>query len=247
MSAVPHHVSQPIGEGFSCALPAASWEASGKGLDSQGLTAWQASHSALTLVTTVAGVEQFADAFNAQVSAVRGGVDPLKCATVYLPRNVTNAKRRVLANIFVVAAKATSYRDMVNRLVWACSSPTSVRRVSRESLASLDGSAIPMAGDRRKAFRDGWKVTVTHGARLIALRGSLRCLACECNLEADEIYREQLDADRRVRADYCSNCLSNDDDPDHRAWAHRHAIRSVLDAAAPALTRAGVDTSPWDR
>jgi len=240
--------SQPTRPPFTCELPAPSWAfRSGKGLDSQSLTAWETSYGALVLVTTIAGVEEFSDAFNVRVSATRNNADPVKLAAAYLPRNTTETKRRQpLASIFVIAALATSYRDMVNRLVWACGSPISERAVARESLASLDGPSIPELGDRQKAFRDSWKQNITLGARLLALRGSSRCMACETDLDVAEFYRDPLaDSERRVRADYCSDCEA-DDDHLKRIWRHRNAIRAVLDAAAPALTKPGVELAPWD-
>ncbi len=88
--------------------------------------------------------------------------------------------------------------------------------------------------------RDQWKAGVITGARLLALRASRRCSACEHDLADDELYREPIaDSERRVRADYCCSCVAQEDYPAH-VWRDRNAIRRVLDAAAPALTEDSV-------
>jgi len=198
-----------------------------------------------------------AEKFDSYVLEVRGGKDPLAVATNYLPRNIREkrkdgrpGRRNVIAALLTTAAAAESPDSAVPALLTLCQS-SGARAVDENY------DVVPAAGDRRTALQPRWRRSLLDGAWLIGLRGARRCLGCESRLSevGSRWVRRQEVSDRpggRLventgrREDYCGACssgrMSKAGAPipsvaEFVRATHNERIRTVLDAAEPALVK----------
>ncbi len=228
------------------------------------MTVLQSSYAALVLVHVVVGGGRpghdtdrkgkakpsldLAETFDSYALEVRNGADPLAGATAYLPRNHTARRKRVIGTLLAAAAAADGPDDAVRALLALC------HHTDGRKLDS-DDNVISRAGDRQTALQARWRKSLLEGAWLLGLRGANRCLGCECKLstvKGRHVRRMEVSdrpGGRQVeyagrREDYCSACSavrkSSAGRPllskaDAVRATHNERIRTVLDAAEPAI------------
>lgn len=159
-------------------------------------------------------------ALERRAQLVREGAGAEDVASEYLLRRQRGEALTVITRIVEVQALAGSREAAVSLLVVLCSPEPHLRATTTRVVTRLGAAArarystrrgrdCPRGGDRANLVQAIHRETLALEARLLALRGALRCLFCRGGVGS---FRQETSAsavtyrELRRRSDYCETC-----------------------------------------